>query len=90
MLYLLSVTTFSLCQDIPFIESIEPAFGGFESTIILNGGNFSTNDIDNTVFFGGLEANILNANFEGANLNNATWADGKKCGLNSIGKCNSK
>ena len=61
MLYLLSVTTFSLCQDIPFIESIEPAFGGFESTIILNGGNFSTNDIDNTVFFGGLEANILNA-----------------------------
>ena len=61
MLYLLSVTTFSLCQDIPFIESIEPAFGGFESTIILNGGNFSPNDIDNTVFFGGLEANILNA-----------------------------
>ena len=44
----------------PFIESIEPAFGGFGSTIILNGGNFSPND-DNTVFFGGLEANILNA-----------------------------
>ena len=35
-------------------------------------------------------ANILNANFEGANLNNATWADGKKCWLNSIGKCNSE
>ena len=41
MLYLLSIITFSLCQDIPFIESIEPAFGGFGSTIILNGGNFS-------------------------------------------------
>ncbi|MBT6870135.1 MAG: IPT/TIG domain-containing protein, partial [Candidatus Marinimicrobia bacterium] len=60
ILYLLSIITFSLCQDIPFIESIEPAFGGFGSTIILNGGNFSPND-DNTVFFGGLEANILNA-----------------------------
>ena len=45
----------------PIIDSIEPAFGGFGSTIILNGGNFSPNDIDNTVFFGGLEADILNA-----------------------------
>jgi len=32
-------------------------------------------------------ANILNANFEGANLNNATWTDGNKCGLESIGLC---
>jgi len=32
-------------------------------------------------------ANITNANFEGSNLNNATWADGKKCGLGSIGEC---
>jgi len=61
MLNLLSVIAFSLCQDIPFIESIEPAFGGFESTIILNGSNFSPDDVDNTVFFGGLKANILNA-----------------------------
>ena len=61
MLYLLSVITFSLCQDAPFIESIDPAFGGFGSTIIINGSNFSPNDVDNTVFFGGLEADILNA-----------------------------
>jgi len=61
MLYLLSVITFSLCQDAPFIESIDPAFGEFGSTIIINGSNFSPNDVDNTVFFGGLEADILNA-----------------------------
>ena len=60
MLYLLSIISFSLCQDAPFIESINPAFGGFGSTNILNGGTFSPNDIDNTVFFSGLEANILN------------------------------
>ena len=61
MLYLLSIITFSLCQDVPFIESIEPAFGGLGSTIIITGSDFSPNDVDNTVFFGGLEANILNA-----------------------------
>ena len=61
MLYLLSVITFSLCQDAPFIESIDPAFGELGSTIIINGSNFSPNDVDNTVFFGGLEADILNA-----------------------------
>jgi len=61
MLYLLSVITFSLCQDAPFIESIDPAFGGFGSTIIITGSNISSNDVDNTVFFGGLEADILNA-----------------------------
>ena len=32
-------------------------------------------------------ANILNSNFEGANLNNATWIDGEKCKLGSIGEC---
>ena len=32
-------------------------------------------------------ANILDAVFEGSNLNNATWTDGKKCNLGSIGKC---
>ncbi|MDP7027440.1 MAG: FG-GAP-like repeat-containing protein [Candidatus Marinimicrobia bacterium] len=61
MLYLLFVITFSLCQDVPFIESIDPAFGELGSTIIINGSNFSAYDEDNTVFFGGLEANILNA-----------------------------
>ena len=61
MLYLLSLITFSLCQDAPFIESIDPAFGEVGSEIIITGSNFSPNDEDNTVFFGGLEANILNA-----------------------------
>jgi len=61
MLYLLSVITFSLCQDAPFIESIDPAFGEVGSEIIITGSNFSPNDEDNKVFFGGLEANILNA-----------------------------
>jgi len=45
----------------PIVDLIQPAFGGFGSTIIINGSDFSPNDIDNTVFFGGLEANILNA-----------------------------
>ena len=35
-------------------------------------------------------ANILNATFEGTNLNNATWVDGKKCQLGSIGECKIK
>jgi len=61
MLYLLTVISFSLCQDIPFIESIDPAFGEVGSEIIITGSNFSPNDEDNKVFFGGLEANILNA-----------------------------
>ena len=33
---------------------------------------------------------LANANFDGANLNNTTWAEGKKCGLNSIGECKVK
>ena len=35
-----------------------------------------------------VSSNITNANFDGANLNGAIWTDGKKCGINSIGKCN--
>ena len=31
--------------------------------------------------------NLSCANFDGANLNNATWTDGKKCALGSIGTC---
>jgi len=61
MLYLLSIITFSLCQDIPFIESIEPAFGGIGSTVTISGNNFSSTSIENTVFLSGLEANILNS-----------------------------
>jgi len=61
MFSLLSVITFSVCQGAPFIESIDPAFGELGSTIIINGSNFSVNDEDNTVFFDGLKANILNA-----------------------------
>jgi len=49
--------------------------------------NFTNANLFEADFTG---ANILNANFEGSNLNNVTWTDGKKCGLNSIGKCNSK
>jgi len=45
----------------PTIESIEPAFGGIGSTITISGNNFSSNSIENTVFFSGLESNILNA-----------------------------
>ena len=49
--------------------------------------NFNNANLFEANFTG---ANILNANFEGANLNNAIWADGKECGLNSIGQCNTK
>ena len=35
ILYLLSVITISLCQDYPFIESIDPAFGEVGSEIII-------------------------------------------------------
>ncbi|SVB08326.1 uncharacterized protein METZ01_LOCUS161180, partial [marine metagenome] len=48
-------------SQIPSIESIEPAFGGIGSTITISGNNFSSNSIENTVFFSGLESNILNA-----------------------------
>jgi len=45
----------------PIIDSIEPTFGGIGSTITIRGNNFSSNSIENTVFFNGLESNILNA-----------------------------
>ena len=74
------------------------AFGTFsESSFIranlyesnLQGANFEkTNFKDINLFEANFTAaNITNANFEGSNLNNATWADGKKCGLGSIGEC---
>ena len=45
----------------PIIDSIEPAFGGIGSTITIRANNFNSNSIKNTVFFNGLESNILNA-----------------------------
>ena len=45
----------------PSIDLIQPAFGGIGSTITISGNNFSSNSIENTVFFGGLETNILNS-----------------------------
>ena len=33
-------------------------------------------------------SNILNANFDGANLIGATWTMGEICGPESIGTCN--
>ena len=45
----------------PNVDLIEPAFGGIGSTITISGNNFSSNSIENTVFFGGLEASILNS-----------------------------
>jgi len=45
----------------PSIDLIQPAFGGIGSTITISGDNFSSNSIENTVFFGGYETNILNS-----------------------------
>ena len=59
--YLLLIITLSFTQETPFIESIDPAFAEVGSEIIITGSNFSPNDEDNTVFFGGLEASILNS-----------------------------
>jgi len=56
---ILFIASFTIAQ--PVIDSIEPAFGGIGSTITIRGNNFSSNFIENTVFFNGLESNILNA-----------------------------
>ena len=32
-------------------------------------------------------SNMINSNFDGANLIGATWADGETCDSNSIGEC---
>ena len=45
----------------PNVDLIEPTFGGIGSTITISGENFSSNSQANTLFFGGLEANIINA-----------------------------
>jgi hypothetical protein len=60
---ILFLSSFIIAQ--PIIDLIEPAFGGVGSTIIINGSNFSPNDVSNTVFFGGLEANTLNSTENG-------------------------
>jgi len=56
---ILFLVSFIIAQ--PNIDLITSAFGGVGSTIIINGSNFSPNDVSNTVFFGGLEANTLNS-----------------------------
>ena len=56
ILFLLS---FIIAQ--PTIDLIEPAFGEIGSTITISGENFSSNSIENIVFFSGLESNILTA-----------------------------
>ena len=56
---ILFLVSFIIAQ--PTIGLITPAFGGIGSTITISGNNFSSNSIENTVFFGGLEANILSA-----------------------------
>ena len=56
---LLFLSSFIIAQ--PTIDLIESAFGEIGSTITISGENFSSNSIDNTVFFSGLESNVLNA-----------------------------
>ena len=56
---ILFLASFTIAQ--PTIDLIEPTFGGIGSTITISGENFSSNSQANTLFFGGLEANILNA-----------------------------
>ncbi|SVE12437.1 uncharacterized protein METZ01_LOCUS465291, partial [marine metagenome] len=56
---ILFLASFIIAQ--PTIDLIEPAFGGIGSTITISGENFSSNSIENTVFFSGLESNVLNA-----------------------------
>jgi len=60
-LIILYFSLVSLIIAQPTIDLIEPAFGGIGSTITISGENFSSNSIENTVFFSGLESNILNA-----------------------------
>jgi hypothetical protein len=60
---ILFLVSFIIAQ--PNVDLITPAFGGVGSTIIINGSNFSPNDVSNTVFFGGLEANTLNSTENG-------------------------
>jgi len=55
---ILFFSSFIIAQ--PIIDLIEPAFGEIGSTITISGNNFSSNSIENTVFFSGLESNILN------------------------------
>jgi len=56
---ILFLSSFIIAQ--PIIDLIEPAFGGIGSIVTISGNNFSSTSIENTVFLGGLEANILNS-----------------------------
>ncbi len=57
----LSLLLASCINAQPTVNLITPAFGGIGSTITISGTNFSSNPIENTVFFGGLETDILNS-----------------------------
>ena len=59
VLSILFLASFIIAQ--PTIDLIEPAFGEIGSTVLIQGNNFSSNSIENTVFFGGLETNTLNS-----------------------------
>jgi len=56
---ILFLSSFIIAQ--PIIDLIEPAFGEIGSIVTISGNNFSSTSIENTVFLGGLEANILNS-----------------------------
>jgi hypothetical protein len=56
---ILFLSSFIIAQ--PIIDLIEPAFGEIGSIVTISGNNFSSTSIENTVFFSGLESNILNA-----------------------------
>ena len=56
---ILFLSSFIIAQ--PIIDLIEPAFGEIGSIVTISGNNFSSTSIENTVFLGGLESNILNS-----------------------------
>ena len=56
---ILFLSSFIIAQ--PTIDLIEPAFGEIGSIVTISGENFSSTSIENTVFFSGLESNVLNA-----------------------------
>ena len=60
-LIILYISLVSLIIAQPTIDLIAPAIGEIVSTITISGEKFSSNSIENIVFFSGLESNILTA-----------------------------
>lgn len=48
-------------SPIPVVNSFSPQFGAIGSTVIISGQNFSSNIIENVVYFGAVKATILHA-----------------------------